>query len=82
VMHSSTESRYHAYGWTTTGLYVMIWYCYRGDDVIIIIRKTDLVVVIISDAYLKSVACLYEIMQLLKDEDWIADLKGRCCGIP
>lgn len=36
------------------------------------IRKTDLVVVIISDAYLKSSACLYEIMQLLKDEGWIS----------
>ena len=36
------------------------------------IRTSDLVVVIISDAYLKSVACLYEIMQLLKDEDWIS----------
>lgn len=36
------------------------------------IRTTDLVVVIISDAYLKSVACLYEIMQLLKDEGWIS----------
>lgn len=36
------------------------------------IRKTDLVVAIISDPYLKSVACLYEIMQLLKDEDWIS----------
>ena len=36
------------------------------------IRKTDLAVVIISDAYLKSVACLYEIMQLLKDDNWIS----------
>lgn len=36
------------------------------------IRKTDLVVVIISDAYLKSVACLYEIMQLLKDDNWVS----------
>ena len=36
------------------------------------ISKTDLVVVIISDAYLRSVACLYEIMQLLKDDKWIA----------
>lgn len=36
------------------------------------IRTTDLVVVIISDAYLKSVACLYEIMQLLKDDNWIS----------
>ena len=36
------------------------------------IRKTDLVVVIVSDGYLKSVACLYEIMQLLKDDNWIS----------
>lgn len=36
------------------------------------IRTIDLVVVIISDAYLKSVACLYEIMQLLKDDSWIS----------
>ena len=38
VMHSnSRETRYHAYGWTTTGFYVMIWYCYRGDGIIRII---------------------------------------------
>ena len=36
------------------------------------IRDTDLVVVIISDAYLKSTACLYEIMQLLKNKKWIS----------
>ena len=36
------------------------------------IRKTDLIVVILSDAYLRSVACLYEIMQLLKDDNWIS----------
>lgn len=35
--HSKLEKRYHAYGWTTTGWYVMIWYCYRGPDVIRII---------------------------------------------
>jgi|GEM_PF-4558691 len=35
------------------------------------IRKTDLVIVIISDEYLKSVNCLFEIMQLIKDESWI-----------
>ena len=29
VMHSVTEKRYHAYGWTTTGWYVKIWYCYK-----------------------------------------------------
>lgn len=36
------------------------------------IRKTDLVVIIISDSYLKSVACMYEVIQLLKDENWIS----------
>ena len=36
------------------------------------IRKTDLVVIIISDSYLKSVACMYEVMQLMKDENWIS----------
>lgn len=34
------------------------------------IRETDLVVVIVSDSYLKSVNCLYEVMQLLKDDNW------------
>ena len=28
------EKRYHAYGWTTTGFYMKIWYCYRGEDTI------------------------------------------------
>lgn len=36
------------------------------------IRKTDLVVIIISDSYLKSVACMYEVMQLMRDDDWIS----------
>ena len=36
------------------------------------IRRTDLVVVIVSEKYLKSVACLYEIMQLLKNDNWIS----------
>ena len=37
-MHSDNrETRYHAYGWTTTGFYVKIWYCYRGPDIIRII---------------------------------------------
>ncbi len=31
-----SEVRYHAYGWTTTGWYVKIWYCYRGDSIRII----------------------------------------------
>ena len=34
------------------------------------IRETDLVVVVVSDKYLKSVNCLYEVMQLLKDDSW------------
>ena len=36
VKHSQREKRYHAYGWTSTGWYVMIWYCYRGDSLRII----------------------------------------------
>nr|MBQ4458054.1 BrnT family toxin [Clostridia bacterium] len=34
--HSKREKRYHAYGWTTSGFYVKIWYTYR-DEVIRII---------------------------------------------
>ena len=34
--HSKNEKRYHAYGWTTTGWYVMIWYTYRDGVVRII----------------------------------------------
>ncbi|MCH5339137.1 MAG: toll/interleukin-1 receptor domain-containing protein [Acetatifactor sp.] len=34
------------------------------------IRKSDLAVLIVSDLYLKSVTCLYEIMQLLKEDNW------------
>ena len=34
------------------------------------IRKTDLVVVALSDTYLKSVACMFEITHLIKDEEW------------
>lgn len=34
--HSTHEPRYHAYGWTTTGYYVKIWYTYRGDAIRII----------------------------------------------
>lgn len=36
------------------------------------IRETDLVVVIVSENYLKSTTCLYEIMQLCKDDNWIS----------
>ena len=35
--HSKKEKRYHAYGWTTTGWYVWIWYTYKGKDTIRII---------------------------------------------
>ncbi len=34
------------------------------------IRKQDFAVLVISDAYLKSIACLYEVVQLMKDEGW------------
>ena len=36
------------------------------------IRKQDLVVLLISDQYLKSQACLYEVLELMKNEDWWA----------
>lgn len=34
------------------------------------IRVQDFVVLVISDAYLKSSACLYEVVQLMKDDIW------------
>lgn len=34
------------------------------------IRNQDFVVLVISDKYMKSIACLYEVMQLMKDEHW------------
>ena len=34
------------------------------------IRKQDFAVLVISEPYLKSSACLFEVMQLMKDEDW------------
>ena len=34
------------------------------------IREQDFAVLVISDAYLKSDACLFEVMQLMKDENW------------
>ena len=34
------------------------------------IRRQDFAVLIISEPYLKSNACLFEVMQLMKDEDW------------
>ena len=36
-VHSAFEERYYAYGWTKHGDYVMVWYTYRGEDVIRII---------------------------------------------
>lgn len=35
--HSIYEDRYLAYGWTKHDDYVMVWYTYRGEDVIRII---------------------------------------------
>lgn len=35
--HSVYEDCYYAYGWTSTGFYVLAWYTYRGDNVIRII---------------------------------------------
>ena len=34
------------------------------------IRNEDFVVLVISDAYLKSVACLYEVIELIKEDKW------------
>jgi hypothetical protein len=34
------------------------------------IRKTDFVLMVISDAYLKSKNCLYEVLEVLKDENY------------
>ena len=34
------------------------------------IRKADFAVLVISDWYLKYVPCMYEVMQLMKDEGW------------
>lgn len=34
------------------------------------IRKQDFAVLVISEPYLKSSACLFEVMQLMKDEEW------------
>jgi len=35
------------------------------------IRKQDFAVLIITDKYLKSPACMYEVLQLMKDDSWI-----------
>lgn len=34
------------------------------------IRKEDFAVLVITDKYLKSTACLFEVVQLMKDENW------------
>lgn len=34
------------------------------------IRQQDFAILVISDAYLKSSACLYEVVQLMKDDGW------------
>ena len=34
------------------------------------IRKQDFAILVISEHYLKSSACLFEVMQLMKDEEW------------
>lgn len=34
------------------------------------IRRQDFAVLVISEPYLKSSACLFEVMQLMKDEEW------------
>ena len=34
------------------------------------IRHQDFAVLVISDAYLKSTNCLYEVMQLMMEEQW------------
>ena len=34
--HSIYEDRFHAFGWTSTGFYVLVWYTYRGETLRII----------------------------------------------
>ena len=34
------------------------------------IRRQDFAILVITDAYLKSYACLYEVMELMKDANW------------
>lgn len=36
------------------------------------IRQQDFAILVISDNYLKSVACMYEVLQLMKDDNWIS----------
>lgn len=35
------------------------------------IEQQDFAILVISDNYLKSVACMYEVLQLMKDDNWI-----------
>lgn len=35
------------------------------------IRTQDFAILVISDNYLKSVACMYEVIQLMKEDDWL-----------
>ena len=36
------------------------------------IRTQDFAILVISDNYLKSVACMYEVIQLMKEDDWLS----------
>lgn len=49
------------------------------------IREQDFAVLIISDKYLKSVNCMYEVMQLMKDNTWeqkvMFIVEDSACGI-
>lgn len=42
----------------------------RISDFMKTIRKEDFAVLVITDKYLKSTACLFEVVQLMKDENW------------
>lgn len=35
------------------------------------IPKQDFTILVLSDNYLKSVACMYEVLQLFKDDNWL-----------
>lgn len=35
--HSQFEDRFYARGWTSSGFYVLVWYTYRGQDILRII---------------------------------------------
>ena len=42
----------------------------RISDFMKTIRKEDFAVLVITDKYLKSTACIFEVVQLMKDENW------------